>query len=88
MFEMENQLPYFSEYLFSTFNNGLIYLLNINSSINKVENTTDEMNYNEGMEKQEMKEEDPGKATFNDGKPPRSPADDNTLRERSTSHER
>jgi len=38
--------------------------------------------------KQEMKEEDHGKATFNDGKPPRSPADDNTLRERSTSHER
>ena len=53
----------------------------------KVGNTTDEINYNEGMEKQEMKEEH-GKSSFNDGQPPRSPADDNTLRERSTSHER
>ena len=88
MFAMENKLPYLSEYRFATFGNGFNYLLNMNSSINKVENTTDEMNYNEGMEKQEMKEEDHGKATFNDGKPPRSPADDNTLRERSTSHER
>ena len=53
----------------------------------KVGNTTDEINYNEGMEKQEMKEEH-GKSSLYDGQPPRSPADDNTLRERSTSHER
>ena len=53
----------------------------------KVDNTTDEMNYNEGMEKQEMKEEH-GKSSLYDGQPPRSPADDNTLRERSTSNER
>ena len=85
---MENKLPYLLEYRFTTFGNGLICLFNMISSINKVENTTDEMNYNEGMEKQEMKEEDHGKTTFNDGKPPRSPEEENTLRERSTSHER
>ena len=87
MFAIENKLLCLSEYRFAICGNGLIYLLNMNSSIKKVENTTDEMNYNEGMEKQEMKEEH-GKSSLYDGQPPRSPADDNTLRERSTSNER